>query len=102
MNPPPSLSLPDTLAVLAALADDIRRHGVRQAWVFGSRARAEARPGSDWDLLVEFSSPPDFNRFMGLKLFLEDRLGARVDLLSLGACKPRFLEAIRPELQRVA
>jgi predicted nucleotidyltransferase len=84
------------------LADDIRRHGVRQAWVFGSRARADAHPGSDWDLLVEFSPPPDFNRFMGLKLFLEDRLGAKVDLLSLTACKPRFLEAIRPELQRVA
>ena len=87
---------------MECLAEDIRRHGVRQAWVFGSRARGEATPGSDWDLLVEFATPPDFNRFMGLKLLLEDRLGAKVDLLSLTACKPRFLKAIEPELRRVA
>lgn len=87
---------------MESLAEEMRRHGVRQAWVFGSRARGESEPGSDWDLLVEFASTPDFNRFMGLKLLLEDRLGTRVDLLSLSACQPRFLEAIRPELKRVA
>jgi len=87
---------------LERLAAEMRAHGVRQAWVFGSRARGEAKPGSDWDVLVEFASPPDFSRFMGLKLLLEDRLEARVDLLSLTACKPRFLQAIQPELKRVA
>ena len=95
-------SIPLPGAVMPELVDDLRRHGVRQAWMFGSRARGEAQPGSDWDFLVEFSSPPDFDRFMGLKLLLEDRLGSKVDLLSLSACKPRFLAAIQSELKRVA
>ena len=87
---------------LAGLEGALRRHGVGQAWLFGSRARGEASPQSDWDVLLEFSTPPDFTRFMGLKLMLENRLGAPVELLSRSACKPRFLEAILPELRHVA
>ncbi len=99
-NPTPAVGTP--LTGMEGVADAMRRHGVRQAWVFGSRSRGQAGPGSDWDFLVDFAVPPDFSRFMGLKLLLEDQLGAKVDLLSLAACKPRFLQAIQPELQRVA
>lgn len=31
------------------------RHGAREVRVFGSRARGEARPGSDFDILVTVS-----------------------------------------------
>ena len=102
---PSHQSIPDSSQPIAGLGNvvkEMRRHGVRQAWVFGSRARGQAGPASDWDFLVEFASPPNFSGFMGLKLLLEDRLGAKVDLLSLTACKPRFLKAIEPELRRVA
>jgi hypothetical protein len=81
---------------------EIRKHGVNHLWVFGSRARGDARAGSDFDVLVDFALPPNFDDFMGLKLALEDHLGAKVDLLSLSACHPRFLQAIQPELLHVA
>ena len=80
----------------------IQKHGVAGLWIFGSHARGDSRPDSDIDLLVEFVSPPGFDNFMGLKLDLEDRLGTKVDLLSRSACKPRFLEAIHPDLLHVA
>ena len=80
----------------------IQKHGVTSLWIFGSHARGDARPDSDLDLLVDFASPPGFDNFMGLKIDLEDRLGTKIDLLSRSACKPRFLQAIQPELQHVA
>jgi predicted nucleotidyltransferase len=71
---------------------------VRRAWVFGSRAKSSARPDSDWDFLVEFTSKPDFTTFMGLKCSLEDALREPVDLLSLSACKPSFVRRIEKDL----
>ncbi|RRJ98211.1 nucleotidyltransferase [Opitutaceae bacterium TAV4] len=77
--------------------------GVEYAGVFGSRSRGEAGAESDWDILVGFGDePPSFERFMNLKLMLEERLNGRVDLVSRTACKPRFMEAIREELRDVA
>ncbi len=81
---------------------ELDHKGVRHLWVFGSRARGDGRSDSDYDFLVEFSSPPDFDEFVNLKLDLEDSLGTPVDLLSLHACPPRCLQAIQPELRRVA
>lgn len=74
------------------------RFQVKRAWLFGSRAAGEAVHTSDWDFLVEFSQPPSFDAFMGLKSGLEEGLDAHVDLLSRTACQPRFLEAIKDDL----
>jgi hypothetical protein len=87
---------------LRNLWPEIQKYNVTRLWVFGSHARGDSRPGSDLDLLVDFASPPGFDNFMGLKIELEDRLGTKVDLLSLSACKPRFLQAIQPDLLHVA
>lgn len=93
---------PKALESLAELKGELQRFGVSNLWLFGSRARDEGNRESDWDVLVEFDGPPSFGSFMGLKCFLEDRLGGRVDLLSRAACKPRFLEAIKDDLRHVA
>src|SRR5438105_3829359 len=74
------------------------RFQVRRAWLFGSRVAGEGTATSDWDFLVEFSQPPSFDVFMGLKSGLEEELNAQVDLLSRTACQPRFLEAIEEDL----
>ena len=66
--------------------------------VFGSVARGEAGPDSDVDILVEFEGRATFDRYMGLKFFLEDLLGRRVDLVTRKALKPRM----RPYVEREA
>jgi predicted nucleotidyltransferase len=43
-------------------------------------ARGDDREGSDVDILVTFDGKAYFDRFMGLKLDLEDMLGRPVDL----------------------
>ena len=79
-----------------------RKFHVKNAWLFGSRARNADSAGSDWDFLVEFSEKPGFSTFMGLKCALEDALGAKVDVLSLRAAKQRFLERIQKDLVSVS
>lgn len=79
-----------------------RRFHVKNAWVFGSRARNVETAGSDWDFLVEFDDRPGFSTFMGLKCALEDALGAKVDVLSLRAAKQTFLKRIQKDLVNVS
>lgn len=90
------------LVALKDLLPLMRDHGVKDAWLFGSRARGSNQENSDWDLLVDFASPPGFDNFMGLKLSLEDHFNSRFDILSRSACPPRFLKAIEDELLHVA
>ena len=99
VNPP---SVEAAVETLRAFEPEFRRNGVAHVWLFGSRARGETPVRSDWDILVEFANPPRFEHFMNLKLLLEEKLGARVDLLSRAACKPRFLQAIQEDLRDVA
>jgi len=70
--------------------------------VFGSVARNEANERSDVDLLVEFSEPVGLFHFVRLKRFLEDLLGARVDLVTRGALKAQLRERILAEAIRAA
>ena len=78
------------------------RFGVSELAVFGSVARNEATEVSDLDVLVDFDGPATFDRFMGLKLFLEDTFGTKVDLVTRPALKPRIRDRILAEARRVA
>lgn len=78
------------------------RFEVQSLALFGSVARDEATADSDVDLLVQFKEMPDFRRYMGLKLFLEDLLGARVDLVMAGALRPEIRPFVEAEAVRVA
>ena len=49
-----------------------KKYRVESLAVFGSMARGDDREGSDVDILVTFEGKADFDRFMGLKLDLED------------------------------
>ena len=79
----------EILRLLNANIKELReRFSVRSLALFGSMARKEAGPASDIDLLVEFEGPPGFDGYMALKLFLEELLKAKVDLVMSGALKP--------------
>ena len=64
--------------------------GVKSLAVFGSVARGEAIVGSDIDILVAFQDPITFDRFMDVKIYLEDLLGYSVDLVISDVLHPRL------------
>jgi hypothetical protein len=66
---------------------------VARLGLFGSFARDEARNNSDVDLLVDLDRHT-FDRYMDLKLRLEDLLGRRVDLVLEDRIKPALRERI--------
>lgn len=76
-------------ALLRTKCDDIRRiaarHGVGRVWVFGSRARGEAKPESDVDLLIEVTGPTTPWFPGGLVAELEALIGRRVDAVEADA-----------------
>ena len=89
----------EAISTLRSYLPVLRRDfGVRRVALFGSTARDEARQDSDLDVLVEFEVVPTLDDFVGLKYFLEDRIGRRVDLVTLDALKPRM----RPVVEREA
>ena len=91
----------DVLDRLAAHADELHRMGVQWLGLFGSFARDEARLDSDVDLVVELDRV-SFDRFMDLKLRLEDLFDRRVDLVLRDSLKPRIRDRILREAIRAA
>ena len=62
--------------------DDIKqRFAVKRLALFGSAARDEMRQESDIDVLVDFTEKADLFDFVGLALFLEEKLHRRVDVV---------------------
>lgn len=75
---------------LQGAREGLAAYGVRSLLLVESVARGEARPASDVDLLVEFEGTPSFDRYMGLRIYLEDQLGRTVDLITRGGVAIRF------------
>ena len=65
-------------------------HGARNIRVFGSVVRGDNRNDSDVDLLVEFEEGKTLFDLIGLKLDLQNLLGATVDVVT-----PNSLRYIR-------
>lgn len=93
-----------TLVVkLRELAPALRAAGVTRLYLFGSRARGDARPDGDLDVLVETSSreeTPRFDYFRVLHL-IEDHLGLRAQISMRDLLKPRVAERIADDLVEV-
>jgi len=87
------LTRDDILRALSANRAELTRLGARRLGLFGSFARNEAREDSDVDLLVDLDHH-SFDRYMDLKLYLEDLLGRRIDLVLSDRIKPSLRERI--------
>ncbi|MGK7906889.1 MAG: nucleotidyltransferase family protein [Synechococcus sp.] len=80
----------EVLALLRDRIDTIRSYGVCSLALFGSAARNETNESSDLDFLVEFEGTATFDRYMDLKLFLEDLFNKPVDLVTRRSLKPEI------------
>lgn len=91
------MDLKDVQRLLHEHEAELKEIGTQNLALFGSIVRGEAHPDSDIDVLVEFSGPVTFDRYMELKFFLEDLLGCKVDLVLRDTLKPRLRERILAE-----
>jgi uncharacterized protein len=81
----------------------LRERGVNALYLFGSTARNEARETSDLDLLFDYDPSSSFSLFdqAGLMLDLSDRLGSKVDLVSLRGLRPQLKARVMDEMIQI-
>jgi predicted nucleotidyltransferase len=77
------------------------KYQVSYLGVFGSYVREEQKPGSDLDILVEFSRTPTIFKFVNLENYLSDALGVKVDLVMKDALKPNIGKHVLNEVEAV-
>ena len=79
------------------LIEELRKHGVKKAALFGSIVRGEITEESDIDLLIEFEGRKSLLDLAGLKLDLQELLRRRVDVLTYKSLHPLLKERILSE-----
>jgi predicted nucleotidyltransferase len=97
------ITLEEIIAKLREIAPAIRAEGVTRLAVFGSRARRDARPDSDLDILLDTvarGTAPTFDLFKVMHL-IEDATGVRTQISLRDLLKPRVAERIADDLIEV-
>lgn len=74
------------------------RFKVNDMGIFGSMIRTESKPTSDIDILVDFKDNADLIDLIGLALFLEDKLGQKVDIVPKRALRQEIRDEILREV----
>jgi hypothetical protein len=72
-------------------------YGARDVRVFGSRARGEANPGSDLDLLIKLDPGRTLLDMVAIKQDIEDILGCKVDVVTENAVSRYIRERVLSE-----
>ncbi|MGD0498468.1 MAG: nucleotidyltransferase family protein [Bryobacteraceae bacterium] len=87
----------------AAIAEICRRHQVGELFLFGSAARGEMRPESDFDVLVDFlpGARPGLLGVSAMARELSSLLGRRVDVAVKPALKPLIRAGVLAEARLI-
>lgn len=84
---------------LRSLEPELRSRGVAALYLFGSVARGEARADSDVDLFFDDAPNATLSLLdvIGIQHFLQDVLGAKVDLITRDSLHPLLRADIEAE-----
>lgn len=91
---------------VAALKDNeaaVRGLGARALFLYGSTARDQGGADSDLDIFIEYDKSSRFSlmELVGIKLLLEDKIGANVDIATREGLHPRLRKKIEAEAIRI-
>lgn len=75
-----------------------RKYKVNALWAFGSFMRGEQKKGSDIDILVDFDNEATLFDWAGLGLYLEEKLGRKVDIITKKSVRREWKNAIFKEM----
>ena len=73
------------------------QYGVERVSLFGSRARGEERPDSDYDFLISCRNIKSFFKLGGLLNSLEDALMGNVDIVTEDSSDREFIQDIKQD-----
>ena len=86
------------IEILKAVASDsLNKYKAQIKGIFGSVARGEESESSDIDVLVDFKEDADLFDFVGLSLFLEEKLHRPVDIVPTDTIKSDIRNSILKE-----
>lgn len=77
--------------------DSLYKYKAQIKGIFGSVARGEESESSDIDVLVDFNEGADLFDFVGLSLFLEEKLHRPVDIVPTDTIKSDAINIILKE-----
>jgi uncharacterized protein len=75
----------------------LAEHGIEKLVAFGSRARGDARPDSDLDLVATVPEATSLFDLVHIKDDLEDAFGVPVNLLTPGGLRKRLRQHVEEE-----
>jgi uncharacterized protein len=89
------LSLEEIRRIVGPVAEE---YGMKKVFLFGSRARGDCRPDSDYDFLVV--APEDCTLFTlgGFYTDLREAIGSEIDVVTEGGLHEDFAENIENDL----
>ena len=91
-------TLPKIIQIIQSHKKDLfTQFHVKKISIFGSYARGKQTNKSDLDILVEFSQPVGFFKFMDLEEYLQKLLHTKIDLVTKKALRPRIGKQILKE-----
>ena len=88
---------------LKSLEQPLRELGITSLSLFGSVARGHGQADSDIDILVDIDRKSDFDivNLVGVENFLEKHLNRNVDVVVKDSVKPRLIESIFRDAEKV-
>ncbi len=88
----------NVIRILRSVTEEsLLKYKARIRGIFGSVARGEDTAESDIDVLVEFTEQADLFDYVGLSLFLEEKLSRRVDVVLSDTIKMEVIDDIMKE-----
>lgn len=73
-------------------------YSVKEIGLFGSYLKGEQKVTSDIDVLVDFEEGADLFSLVGLAMFLEEKLGIKVDIVPKRALRKELRDEVLKEV----